>query len=206
MILRTTAQALACVTLLFAGVAQAAPQIETPGFFLETIGPTINEIAESDKQYVEDPITEVSYFYGLSKVAAFAFAENVRVIVDGVLQALPVVDMRSQVSDFIDSGMGGVAIHPDFPAVKEILITYTHFAGVTPIADNQPKYARVARLNLREEVDATGNVSYFADQPTDNDVIVGKLKATPEFPSCNDRPLGADCLHRYWRRCWLLQA
>lgn len=197
---RNKALALACVTLLITTVSNAAPKIETPGFYIETIGLTVNEVAELDKLY-----TDQRTFIGLTKVAAFAFAKNVdvvfavekpgtvRVIVDGVTQALPVLDMSNQVSDYIDSGMGGVAVHPDFPEVKEILITYTHFAGVTPVAEGQPKYARVARLTLREEVDDLGKISYFADAPEEKDIIVGKLQATAEFPSCNMRPLGADC-------------
>ncbi len=203
MILKLVARSVACVSLLFAAAIQAAPQIESPGFYFETIGDSVADVAAAENQYVEGP--NGSYFIGLYKVAAVAFAQKadvvfavekaglIRVIVDGETQALPVVDMRDQVSDWIDSGMGGVAVHPDFPAVKEILITYTHWAGVTPVADEQPKYARVARINLREEIGADGKVSYFGDPPTEDDVIIGRLKATPEFPSCNDRPLGADC-------------
>jgi len=191
---------MACMALLYAQVASAAPKIETPGFYVETIGSTIGDVQALDTIWLPN-----SQFVGLSKVSAFAFAKNVdvvfavekpgtvRVIVDGVTQAKPVLDMRDQVSDYIDSGMGGVAVHPDFPAVKEILIAYTHYAGVTPIDENQPKYARVARLAVREEVAADGTVSYFTDAPTEEDIIIGRLKATPEFPSCNDRPLGADC-------------
>ena len=184
--------------LLLSASVNAAPQIETPGFFITTIGSTVNEVAAADRQYTPD-----GYFIGLEKVAAIAFAKKVdvvfavqkagevRVIVDGVTQELPVVDMVDQVNDYIDSGMGGIAVHPDFPEVKEILITYAHDTGVNPV--DGAKYARVARLNVREEVDDNGKISYFADPPTDNDVIVGKLKETAEFPSCNDRPLGADC-------------
>jgi len=192
-------------TWLLAGAAalhmtavDAAPQVETPGFFITTIGSTINELAAAPSPYTPD-----GFFIPLQNVAAMAFAQKadvvfavekagrVRVVVDGVTQELPVVDMSDQVNDYVDSGMGGVAVHPDFPAVKEVLITYTHDNGVTPISGT--KYARVARLNIREEVDTDGNVSYFADAPTDNDVIIGRLSETAEFPSCNDRPLGADC-------------
>jgi len=196
---RKNALAIACLALLYTSLSTAAPKIETPGFYIETIGSTVSEVAALDKLYID------KQFVGLSKVAAFAFAENVdvvfavekpgrvRVIVDGVTQPAPVLDMSDQVSDYIDSGMGGIAVHPQFPAVKEILIAYTHFAGVTPVDEGQPKYARVARLTVREEVSADGTLSYFADAPTEEDVIIGKLKATAEFPSCNMRPLGADC-------------
>ncbi len=195
----TNAMAMAFLTLLYTSFSIAAPKIETPGFYIETIGSTVSEVAALDKLYID------SKFVGLSRVSAFAFAENVdvifavekagrvRVIVDGVTQPTAVLDMTDQVSDYIDSGMGGIAVHPEFPAVKEILITYTHYAGVTPIDEGQPKYARVARLTVREEVGPDGKLSYFADAPTEADVIVGKLKATPEFPSCNMRPLGSDC-------------
>jgi len=181
-----------------ATVSFAAPQIETPGFYLETVGLSYNEFRDSDNYYTPD-----GYFIGLQNVAAAAFAEKadiaflvekagrVRVIVDGELQELPVVDMESQVSDYVDSGMGGVAIHPDFPATSEILIAYTDDKGVTPLGGS--KYAKVARLAVRQEIDENGKVSYFADPPTDNEVIVGKLSETVEYPSCNDRPLGADC-------------
>jgi len=200
MTIRNAALVLASATLLHTAASSAAPTIETPGFYLENIGATVGEVAALDKLYTED-----SHFIGLSKVSAFAFAQNtdvvfavekpgtIRVIVDGVTQPEPVLDMRDQVSDYIDSGMGGIAVHPDFPAVKEILITYTHYAGVSPIAEGEPKYARVARLNVTEQVDASGVRSYFAEAPTEDDIIIGRLKATPEFPSCNMRPLGADC-------------
>ena len=188
---------LACLAITNT-VAFAAPQIETPGFFIETIGLSVNELAAKESPYTPD-----GYFLGLQQAAAVAFAKNsdvvfvvekagrIRVIVDGVTQDLPVVDMVDQVNDYIDSGMGGIAIHPDFPTTKEILITYTHDNGITPIDGS--KYARVARLAIREETDADGNISYFADPPTDDNVILGKLKESAEFPSCNDRPLGADC-------------
>ena len=178
--------------------AFSAPQIETPGFYLESVGLTLEQASEGPL-YTPD-----GNFIPLQKASAFAFAQNadvifavekfgtVRVIVDGVLQPSPVVDMKSQVTDWIDSGMGGIDVHPDFPAVKEILITYTHHNGITPIEDGS-KYAKVARLTLTETVDSDGKVTYYSDPPTDNDVIIGKLSSTEEFPSCNDRPLGADC-------------
>ena len=158
---------LACLAITNT-VAFAAPQIETPGFFIETIGLSVNELAAKESPYTPD-----GYFLGLQQAAAVAFAKNsdvvfvvekagrIRVIVDGVTQDLPVVDMVDQVNDYIDSGMGGIAIHPDFPTTKEILITYTHDNGITPIDGS--KYARVARLAIREETDADGNISYFAD-------------------------------------------
>ena len=193
------ALAMVCCTLLHTTLSSAAPKIETPGFYIETIGSTVSEVAALDKLYID------SKFVGLSRISAFAFAQNVdvvfavekagrvRVIVDGVTQPTAVLDMTDQVSDYIDSGMGGIAVHPDFPAVKEILITYTHYAGVTPIDESQPKYARVARLSVREEVGVDGTVSYFTDAPREQDVIIGRLKATAQYPSCNMRPLGADC-------------
>ena len=199
MTLSSKVLATACMTLLYMSVSNAAPKIETPGFYIETIGSTVNDVANLEQPYID------RQFVGLTKVSAFAFAKNVdvifavekpgrvRVIVDGVTQPIAVLDMTDQVSDYIDSGMGGIAVHPQFPDVKEILITYTHYAGVTPIDEGQPKYARVARLTVREEVDADGTLSYFADAPTEEDVIIGKLKATEQFPSCNMRPLGADC-------------
>ena len=179
------------------GPASAAPQIETPGFYITTLGLTADQVGTQ-------AYTAEGDFIPLQNAAAFAFAEKddvvfvvekfgtVRVIVDGELQEKPVVDMRDQVSDWVDSGMGGVAVHPDFPEVKEIIVSYTHHNGVTPIADGS-KYAKVARLTLTETVGSNGLPAYFGEPPTDNDVIVGKLSSTAEFPSCNDRPLGADC-------------
>jgi len=176
--------------------AHGAPQVQTPGFYLSTIGSTLEEVRN-------DPFTPEGDFTGLLKATSFAFAERadavfvaekdgrVRVIVDGVLQIEPVVEMTDQVANYIDRGIGGIDVHPDFPLVKEIVIAYTHENGVT--GPQGPKYAKVARLRLREERAADGGVEYFADAPTEADVILGKLSATPEFPSCNDRPLGADC-------------
>jgi len=187
-----------CAALMLAVTASfAAPQIETPGFYITTIGVTADDQLAS--YYTND-----GDFIPLQNAAALAFAPKadiaflvekfgaVRVIVDDVLQPEPVVNMIDQVSDWVDSGMVGVGVHPDFPQVKEILITYTHHNGVTPIEDGS-KYAKVARLTLTETVAADGTVSYYSDPPTDENVIIGKLSSTAEFPSCNDRPLGADC-------------
>lgn len=187
--------ALAAVALL-APPLGAAPQVQTPGFYITTIGPTLDEVRK-------DPFTPDGHFNGLRRSSAFAFADdadvvfvaekggNVRAIVDGVLQREPVVDMRAQTATWVDRGLGGIDVHPDFPRVKEILITYTHDNGVT--AETGPKYAKVARLRLREEIGADGHRRYFGAPPTAADVIVGTLSATARFPSCNDRPLGSDC-------------
>jgi len=187
---RNLALALVSVTIFNNSAAIAAPKIETPGFYIETIGWTVGDVEKLDKLYIDSAGSDVNQFVGLSKVSAFAFAEKVdvvfavekpgtvRVIVDGVTQPEAVLDMRDQVSDYIDSGMGGIAVHPNFPDVKEILIAYTHFAGVTPIDEGQPKYARVARLAVREEVAADGTVSYFADAPTEAKPRQSSLHAT----------------------------
>jgi len=181
---------------MFASPGHAAPQVQTPGFYITTIGPTLEEVRR-------DPYTPEGDFTGLYRASAIAFADDadvvfaaekeglVRVIVDGQLQARPVVSLEDRISIWIDRGLGGIDVHPDFPAVKEILLTYTHDAGV--VDTEGPMYAKVAKLALREEIGADGRVQYFADPPTDADVILGKLSATAEFPSCNDRPLGSDC-------------
>ncbi len=195
---KTLSRSLIAAAGLSACSAFAVPVIETPGFYLTTVGYTVTDVADAERQYTPD-----GYFIGLQNVSAIAFARNadvvfavekegiIRVIVDGKTQDLPVLDMRDQVADHIDSGMGGVAVHPDFPEVAELLITYTHDTGVT--AHDGTKYARVARVHLRGETGVDGELMYFADPPTEDDILVGKLTETPEFPSCNDRPVGADC-------------
>ena len=170
--------------------------MQTPGFYITTIGPTLADVRR-------DPYTADRDFTGLHRPSALAFADDadvifvaekeglVRVIVDGVLQVRPVLDMEDQTAIWIDRGLGGIDVHPDFPRVKEILITYTHDNGVT--GEEGPKYAKVARLPLREERGADGRLAYYADPPRAGNVILGRLSATAAFPSCNDRPLGADC-------------
>lgn len=194
-----TLRTVAALTVVGVSTANAAPQIEIPGFYIDTIGSTVIDVGNAPSAYTAD-----GQFIGLSRVSAIAFADEadvvfavekagrIRVIVDGVTQELAVLDMSDQVSDYVDSGMGGIAVHPDFPEVPELLITYTHDTGVTS-AEGGSKYARVARITVREEVDSNGDVSYFANPPGEEDILIGRLKETEEFPSCNDRPLGADC-------------
>ncbi len=187
--------AIAATLMGFAVTATAAPKVKQPGFYFTTLGASLEDVNRQ-------PFTD-GEFNGLYKASAFAFADNadvvfvaekegrIRVIVDGVLQQSAVVDMRDQVATWVDRGLGGIDVHPEFPDVKELLVTYTHENGVT--AEDGPKYAKVARVKLRETRSEDGVVEYFGNPPEADDVILGRLSATTRFPSCNDRPLGADC-------------
>lgn len=96
---------------------------------------------------------------GLSAPTDFAFlpdgrilvlekAGRVRIVVNGALQATPVLDIAGQVDDGFEKGLLGICLHPSFPSTGWVYLYYT---------TNVPKN-RIARFTL------TGNTISAASQ------------------------------------------
>ncbi len=69
----------------------------------------------------------------------------VRIVKDGVLLATPFVDIRSQVNQYGDRGLLGVAVDPDFQTSGHVYLLYTNETGGNP-NDSGPKTARLTRV------------------------------------------------------------
>lgn len=100
----------------------------------------------------------------------------VRVVVDGVLQAEPFVDLRAEVLNQHDRGLLGIAVDPDFETTRRVFLSYTVDHAATTDAARLDAFARVTSYAGR------------ADNPTVADpasrrVLIGETFATG-IPSC----------------------
>jgi PKD repeat protein len=85
---------------------------------------------------------ETILFSGLTSPTAVAFASDGRVFVaeksgivkvfDNLTDATPTVfaDLRTQVHNYWDRGLVGLALHPNFPATPYVYVLYTHDAAI----------------------------------------------------------------------------
>jgi glucose/arabinose dehydrogenase len=69
----------------------------------------------------------------------------VRIVKNGLLLPTPFLDIRSQVNQFGDRGLLGLALDPDFAISGRVYLLYTHEAGGNPV-DGGPKTARLTRV------------------------------------------------------------
>ncbi|MBN8226600.1 PQQ-dependent sugar dehydrogenase [Corallococcus macrosporus] len=102
----------------------------------------------------------------------------VRRFKDGVLQPVPFIDIRGRVNSHHDRGLLGLAVDPAFATNGFVYLLYTYDDDDTD--DAGPKTARLARYT------AVGDMA----SPTSELVLLG----TAVGASCNDLPLGADCI------------
>lgn len=102
----------------------------------------------------------------------------VRLIKNGAVVATPFIDISSKVNAYWDHGLLGIAADPAFASNGYVYLLYTY-------ENNAADYsgAKTARLT---RVTASGDTAALATET----VILG----TTVGSSCNDFPLGADCL------------
>lgn len=105
----------------------------------------------------------------------------VRIIENGELQEEPFYTIPS-VNTYIDRGLIGLAIDPNFSENGWVYLSYTH--EVNPGDYDGPKMARVIRVR------ANGN----AADPASVEVILGTEVGDASKPSCNQFPAGTDCI------------
>ncbi len=130
---------------------------------------------------------------GLNRPTAMSFAPDGRIFVaeksgsvrifssDLTLQGDPFITL-TDVNDFGDRGLIGIALDPDFASNRYVYLAYTH--------ENDPsdyegkKTARVVRFTESGGQAVPGSAS----------VIIGSISGTPILPSCADYPSGSDCV------------
>ncbi len=100
---------------------------------------------------------------GFKEPTAFAFAPDGRIFVaeksgllkqlrpnDGVIYGQPVLDLRDEVNDFVDRGLVGLAVDPDFLHNGQIYLLYAYDAPTdAPDADG-PRTGRLVRYTLNQ--------------------------------------------------------
>ena len=109
---------------------------------------------------------------------------TVRVVRDGVVLSQPFVDLRDRVNDYWDRGMLGIAVGPNFASTGHVYLLYTYEnddgPGPYPGGYTGTKTARLTRVT------ASGDTA-----PASSEVVI---LGTQVGRSCNDFPVGADCL------------
>ena len=103
---------------------------------------------------------------GFKEPTALAFAPDGRIFIaeksgllkqvrpdDGVIYGQPVLDLRDEVNDFVDRGLIGMAVDPDFLHNGQLYLLYTYDAPTdTPDADG-PRIGRLVRYTLNQKSD-----------------------------------------------------
>ena len=109
----------------------------------------------------------------------------IRVYKGGAIVPTPFLDITGRVNQYVDRGLLGLAIDPDFASGKPyIYVAYTY----DPVPD-------LARRN--NDGRKTAHVSRFtvsgdAADPASERILLGTV--TPPSGSCNDAPINTDCL------------
>src|SRR5215208_7184624 len=98
--------------------------------------------AGADAGTVPTGFQETTAFSGLSNPTVFRFAADGRVFVaeksgvikvfDGLGDTTPTVfaDLRTNVQNYWDRGLLGLALHPNFPATPYVYVLYTYDAAI----------------------------------------------------------------------------
>jgi glucose/arabinose dehydrogenase len=131
---------------------------------------------------------------GIDQPTGFAFAPDGRIFIaakhglvwvykDGALLPTPLIDISAVVNDYVDRGLLGIAVDPNFLTTSPYvyaLYTYENDAS-------NPTGIKTARLSRYTVI---GNVAARASER----VILGTVVGDAAHPSCDDFAVGADCL------------
>ncbi|MCA9259692.1 MAG: PQQ-dependent sugar dehydrogenase, partial [Planctomycetales bacterium] len=123
----------------------------------------------------------------------------VRLFANGQLLATPFIDIQSQVNNVQDRGLLGVAVHPQFPSVPYVYLSYTYdppeTAGRTGLAGPDGTGNRVARLTRVTADPATNYETAVAGSEV---VLLGTNSvwaniSSPDRDSTNDITIAPSC-------------
>ncbi len=113
--------------------AQGAPTFTDPGFVSETIATL-------------PPFTPVGLAFAPDgRIFVWQKSGIVRIIKDGVLLPAPFLDIESQVNQYGDRGLLGLAIDPNLSTTGHVYLLYTHETGPDS-NDSGPKSSRLTRV------------------------------------------------------------
>ncbi len=130
---------------------------------------------------------------GLSNPTAFAFLPDGRILIaqksgivriwkNGTVLSTPFLDIRSQVNDYTDRGLIGLAVDPNFSSNGHVYVLYVYEHNATDYTG--PKSGRLARYT------ASGDTA----SPASESVVLGSLVG----PGCDSYPADADCIPEEW--------
>lgn len=106
---------------------------------------------------------------------------TIQVVKNGVLLPEPVVTIPN-VNTYQDRGLISIALDPDFATNGYLYATYTH--DVDPGDFTGPKTARLVRLTVAGDQADLGSM----------EVLLGTVVGDAASPSCDDFPMGTDCV------------
>ena len=110
----------------------------------------LGEAHDSTAQGLPPGFHEQVVFDGLTDPTVVQFASDGRVFVaekSGVIKVFPSLsvniptvfaDLRTQVHNYWDRGLLGMALHPNFPATPYVYVLYTHNAAIGGTAPRWP--------------------------------------------------------------------
>jgi glucose/arabinose dehydrogenase/PKD repeat protein len=105
----------------------------------------------------------------------------VRVVENGVLLSEPVITL-TDINDYSDRGLLGIAVHPEFSSNGHLFLSYTYENDRGSYSG--PKTGRIVRVTV------TGNRASYDSM----EVLVGTVGGDPERPSCEDYARTVDCI------------
>jgi glucose/arabinose dehydrogenase/chitodextrinase len=106
----------------------------------------------------------------------------VRILKNGALLPTPFINISSQVNSFLDRGMLGLALHPNFAENGFVYLLFTREEGGNPTSPA----AKVSRLIRVTANPANPDVAL----PGSELIILGSVGTPP----CDAQPAGADCI------------
>lgn len=147
----------------------------------------IELVTGQSEGFVTDVIAD-----GLFLPTTFAFAPDGRIFIgqkngtiwvykNGQVLDTPLVTIPN-VNTYQDRGLLSLAVDPNFQTNGYLYVAYTH--DVNPADFTGPKTARLIRLTV------VGDQASMASQQ----VLLGSVVGDPLHPSCDDFPLGTDCI------------
>ncbi|MFK7893938.1 MAG: PKD domain-containing protein [Granulosicoccus sp.] len=114
----------------------------------------------------------------------------------------PMLDIRDKVSAAIDRGLIGMAVHPDFEdGSGRLYLSYTHangdLDGYYDTACFDPTLGSYTCTEVKKKTAGLAwyQIEDFVGDPATEQLILGKIRGTPDAPSCSDYAEDANCIY-----------
>lgn len=105
-----------------------------------------------------------------------------KLIDNNLIYARPVIDLRDEVDDFVDRGLLGLAVDPNFTANGFVYLMYAYDAPGQAKDVDEPRMGRLVRYVMRHDViDKNSGVILLDDyESTAQNHSIGDLKWAPD--------------------------
>jgi glucose/arabinose dehydrogenase len=156
--------------------------------------------AGDDPRFVIEKITD-----NLELPVGFDFAPDGRIFIlekagrikiwkDGVLYARPLLDIRDEVNEFVDRGLLGIAVDPQFVRNGYIYLSYVYDPPGAVKDNEEPRMGRIVRYTVSGDVARPNSAQIILDDFTSDTQqhSVGSLRFAPDgalFASFGDGAL-----------------